>query len=172
MTTKLDQLTSWLKERKITEVECLISDLTGIARGKIGGKAAGMMLAHKILQHALAKDNVDLTLRVLHNQHISIPDSYFIGADVFYEFHQLNDLHDFHNQKYKSHDEIVAEYPQVVRRLPAVVFQRGCSLACATCWPRSGKPLSSCVRLACLRITSAARSPANTTVFSAPTRAR
>ena len=35
MTTKLDQLTSWLKERKITEVECMISDLTGIARGKI-----------------------------------------------------------------------------------------------------------------------------------------
>ena len=35
MSTKLDQLTSWLKERKITEVECLISDLTGIARGKI-----------------------------------------------------------------------------------------------------------------------------------------
>ena len=36
MSTKLDQLTSWLKERKITEVECLISDLTGIARGKAG----------------------------------------------------------------------------------------------------------------------------------------
>ena len=35
MSAKLDQLTSWLKERKITEVECLISDLTGIARGKI-----------------------------------------------------------------------------------------------------------------------------------------
>jgi len=35
MSTKLDQLSSWLKERKITEVECLISDLTGIARGKI-----------------------------------------------------------------------------------------------------------------------------------------
>ena len=35
MSTKLDQLSSWLKERKITEVECLVSDLTGIARGKI-----------------------------------------------------------------------------------------------------------------------------------------
>ena len=35
MTTKIDQLTSWLKEHKITEVECMISDLTGIARGKI-----------------------------------------------------------------------------------------------------------------------------------------
>ena len=35
MSSKLDQLTGWLKEHKITEVECLISDLTGIARGKI-----------------------------------------------------------------------------------------------------------------------------------------
>ena len=36
MSAKLDQLTSWLKERKITEVECLISDLTGIARQEVG----------------------------------------------------------------------------------------------------------------------------------------
>ena len=35
MANQLDQLTQWLKEHKITEVECLISDLTGIARGKI-----------------------------------------------------------------------------------------------------------------------------------------
>lgn len=35
MSNNLDQLTDWLKEHKITEVECLISDLTGITRGKI-----------------------------------------------------------------------------------------------------------------------------------------
>ena len=29
MSNNLDQLTDWLKEHKITEVECLISDLTG-----------------------------------------------------------------------------------------------------------------------------------------------
>ncbi|RFQ10004.1 glutamine synthetase, partial [Pseudomonas sp. ATCC 13867] len=39
MTSKLDQLSSWLKERKITEVECMIADLTGIARGKIAPTA-------------------------------------------------------------------------------------------------------------------------------------
>jgi hypothetical protein len=85
-----------------------------IGRGKIGGKAAGMLLAYKILQHALAEHDVDL------KQCISIPDSYFIGADVFYEFHGRNELHDFHNQKYKTQDEIVAEYPQVVE-----AFTRG-----------------------------------------------
>ena len=35
MSPNLDQLTDWLKEHKITEVECLIGDLTGITRGKI-----------------------------------------------------------------------------------------------------------------------------------------
>ncbi len=35
MSTNLDQLTDWLKEHKITEVECMMSDLTGITRGKI-----------------------------------------------------------------------------------------------------------------------------------------
>ena len=35
MNAPFDQLSAWLKEHKITEVECVISDLTGIARGKI-----------------------------------------------------------------------------------------------------------------------------------------
>ena len=35
MNAPFDQLSTWLKEHKITEVECVISDLTGIARGKI-----------------------------------------------------------------------------------------------------------------------------------------
>jgi len=32
MNAPFDQLSTWLKEHKITEVECVISDLTGIAR--------------------------------------------------------------------------------------------------------------------------------------------
>jgi len=80
-----------------------------IGRGKIGGKAAGMMLAYKIIQRALAESEIEL------EHPINIPDSYFIGSDVFYEFHELNDLHDFHNQKYKAHEEIVREYPRAVQ---------------------------------------------------------
>ncbi|HET6520320.1 MAG TPA: hypothetical protein VFG47_10985, partial [Geminicoccaceae bacterium] len=34
-TTSTDDLTRWLKERRVTEVECLVADLNGIARGKI-----------------------------------------------------------------------------------------------------------------------------------------
>ena len=70
-----------------------------IGNGKIGGKAAGMLLAHKIMQKAAPE---------LAHQ-INLPDSYFIGADVFYDFISLNNLE--YNQKYRSADEIRAEYP-------------------------------------------------------------
>jgi len=30
-----NDLEQWLNERRVTEVECLVPDLTGVARGKI-----------------------------------------------------------------------------------------------------------------------------------------
>jgi hypothetical protein len=77
-----------------------------IGRGKIGGKAAGMMLAWKALQRSDG-DLLDVSDKIV------IPDSYFIGSDVFYDYHSLNRLFDFINQKYKSKEEIEAEYPKV-----------------------------------------------------------
>jgi glutamine synthetase len=64
MSTKLDQLSSWLKERKITEVECMISDLTGIARGKISPTnkfidEKGMRLPESVLLQTVTGDYVD-----------------------------------------------------------------------------------------------------------------
>ncbi len=76
-----------------------------IGRGKIGGKAAGMMLAYKILSLEESNQEMDLKNRVV------IPESYFIGADVVYDFMSLNDLHYLNDQKYKSREEIEAEYP-------------------------------------------------------------
>ena len=78
-----------------------------IGRGKIGGKAAGMMLAWKILQQQDSVDPPDLKNRVV------IPDSYFIGADVYYDFHALNELDEFMNQKYKTQEEIESDYPHI-----------------------------------------------------------
>src|SRR5512137_680626 len=88
-----------------------------IGSGKIGGKAAGMLLAHKILN----TEAPELA------QHVTVPESYFIGADVFYDFISLNNLE--YNQKYKSADQIRAEYP-VIRaeyekgRFPEEVAER------------------------------------------------
>ena len=64
MSTKLDQLSSWLKERKITEVECLISDRTGIARGKISPTnkfldEKGMRLPESVLLQTVTGDYVE-----------------------------------------------------------------------------------------------------------------
>jgi hypothetical protein len=78
-----------------------------IGRGKIGGKAAGMLLAWKILQLADDADEIDV------RQHISIPDSYYIGADVFYDFLSTNGLNRYMNQKYKSREEIEADFSSI-----------------------------------------------------------
>src|SRR5690606_30068486 len=45
---------------------------------------------------------------------IGIPDSYFIGTEVIYEFRLMNGLDHFMNQKYRSLGEIREEYPNVV----------------------------------------------------------
>jgi hypothetical protein len=81
--------------------------LRRIGRGKIGGKAAGMMLAWKILNLPEANQEMDL------KGHAVLPESYFIGADVSYDFVRLNDLHHFIDQKYKTREEIEAEYEQI-----------------------------------------------------------
>jgi hypothetical protein len=78
-----------------------------IGRGKIGGKAAGMMLAYKIL--SLEESNQEMDLQ----SHVVIPESYFVGADVVYDFMSLNDLHHLNDQKYKVREEIEADYPHV-----------------------------------------------------------
>jgi hypothetical protein len=89
-----------------------------IGAGKIGGKAAGMMLAWKILQREDPADGVDLRGRVV------IPDSYFIGADVFYDFHTVNELDEFINQKYKTQEEIEADYAHIQKVYAGGQFPR------------------------------------------------
>lgn len=75
-----------------------------IGQGKIGGKAAGMLLAQRIL-HEVA----DATLLA----HLHIPESYFLGADVMYSYMAFNNLMHWNDQKYKPEDQIRAEYPQI-----------------------------------------------------------
>jgi hypothetical protein len=78
-----------------------------IGRGKIGGKAAGMILAHKVLRREGAKYGIDV------DRCICVPESWFIGSDVFYDFHEANDLFRNMNQKYKKHEQMIADYPAI-----------------------------------------------------------
>ncbi|MBN1266357.1 MAG: PEP/pyruvate-binding domain-containing protein [Anaerolineales bacterium] len=75
-----------------------------IGTGRIGGKAAGMLLAYKILEHT-APD-------LFHT--ISVPRSYFIGAEVFASFLAENGI-DQITRAYSSfsYEQMRADYPAV-----------------------------------------------------------
>jgi len=111
-----------LEEMRVVLIKALISDqlsFVGLAKkwldaddfkfilerrigsGKIGGKAAGMLLAWKILQSA----SPDLG-------QIAMPRSYFIGADVFYDYLAVNKV-EYINQKYKPVEQIRDDYPKI-----------------------------------------------------------
>ncbi len=82
-----------------------------IGTGKIGGKSAGLLLGYKILQNTASEIF----------EKISLPSSYFIGADVFYDFMSGNHL-EFLNQKYKTAEQIREEYPKIQEKYSAARF--------------------------------------------------
>ncbi|HUM72321.1 MAG TPA: PEP/pyruvate-binding domain-containing protein, partial [Chloroflexota bacterium] len=90
-----------------------IDDLRRIYRrriggGKIGGKSAGMTLAWKILRQPPPDGELDL------RELVEIPESFFIGSEVIYDFRLMNNLEWVMNQKYKTLEEIRAEYLAIV----------------------------------------------------------
>ena len=95
-----------------------IHDLSEIQRrkigyGKIGGKAAGMLLAARILND-IGEDDIKDSLR--------IPESYFLGADVMYAFMAYNDLLHWAEQKYKPVEVIHKDYPRIQQEYLAGEF--------------------------------------------------
>ena len=91
-----------------------IGDLAEIRRrkigaGRIGGKAAGIILAQHIL-----KNNPELS----EASFITMPESFYIGSDEMYTFMAVNNLIGWNDQKYKSEEEMRAEYPEDRGRLP------------------------------------------------------
>jgi hypothetical protein len=95
-----------------------INDLMEIRRrklgtGRIGGKTAGMLLAMRILEESGDPDILNC---------LKVPDSYFIGSDVFYTFMSINNLVHWNDQKYKDEAEMRAEYPLIARDFEASEF--------------------------------------------------
>jgi hypothetical protein len=101
-----------------------VDDLKEIRRnkigyGKIGGKAAGMMLAYRILTE-MAPPHVKAAVR--------LPPSYFLASDVFYTFMSTNGLVHWSDQKYKPEEQVRADYPVIQEefaqgRLPDDIFE-------------------------------------------------
>ncbi len=88
-----------------------------VGSGRIGGKAAGMLLARKILELAAEEDMPELK-NVLKDH-----DSYHVGSDVFFEFLLDNDLLYLLSQQYKDRDAIVSEYPKLRKHFLAGSFR-------------------------------------------------
>ena len=92
---------------KIAKKWFQISDLKKISQrkigaGKIGGKAAGMLLAARILSKVAPKDI---------RENIRTPNSYYLGSGVMYDLLENNELMQWIDQKYKSEEQIREEFP-------------------------------------------------------------
>jgi hypothetical protein len=100
-----------LKYIKMARQWFTVADLKEIRRhkigsGKVGGKAAGMLLAMRILKETAPPEIRDS---------FKIPVSYYLGSDVFYNFMALNGLVHWNDQKYKTEDQMRADYPTLRR---------------------------------------------------------
>lgn len=87
---------------------------SGDSRGKLGGKASGMLLAHCILTGAehgtgeLVTDNDTVP-------DVRIPKTWHIASDAILDFIAFNDLEDVLHQKYKPMEEVRRDYPHLIR---------------------------------------------------------
>ena len=98
----------WFKVADLYEIQ-----RRKIGTGKIGGKAAGMLLAARILSE-VADDDI--------RQNIRIPESYFLGADVMYAFMAINGLVHWADQKYKTQEQIRMDYDRIKQEYQDALF--------------------------------------------------
>jgi len=91
-----------LMDRIIMPAEC---------HGKLGGKAAGMLLAHCILGDGSCEKEVDQAQL----SEVKIPRTWHVASDAILDFIAYNDLEDILHQKYKTMDEVRRDYPNIIR---------------------------------------------------------
>ncbi|HSB79327.1 MAG TPA: PEP/pyruvate-binding domain-containing protein [Candidatus Methylomirabilis sp.] len=84
--------------------------------GKLGGKAAGMILAHKILLPTLEKKDPDLETI------LRVPDTWYLNSGVFSEFLDRNNLYLFHTFKYKDRESIEKEFLRIEEKFKSATF--------------------------------------------------
>jgi len=93
------------------------------SHGKLGGKAAGMLLAHCILQNQVTADTPDgvSVAEGLSDREkallgdIRVPRTWHIASDAILNFIFYNDLEEVLHQKYKPINEVRRDYPNIIR---------------------------------------------------------
>ncbi len=115
-----------------------IDDLQQILRhkigyGKIGGKAAGMLLAAAILR-SVGGEKI--------RNGLEVPESYFLGSDLMYTFMTRNGLMKWNRQKYKNEDQMREQYPAICEEYLAGDFPHDILQRLRTMMEKlQGKPL-------------------------------
>lgn len=84
--------------------------------GKLGGKAAGMILAHKILLPTLEKPDAELA------DVVRVPDTWYLNSGVFSEFLDRNNLYVFHSFKYKDRESIEKDFLRIEEQFKFATF--------------------------------------------------
>ncbi len=84
--------------------------------GRLGGKAAGMILAYKILLPLLEKHDPEM------EQYVRIPETWYLNSGVFSEFLDRNNLYLFHTFKYKTREEIEREFLHIEEKFKYATF--------------------------------------------------
>jgi pyruvate, water dikinase len=77
------------------------------SHGKLGGKSAGLFLAHRIIRQEAR------TSEILRD--VVTPNTWYITSDALLSFITFNDLEELVEHKYREIDEIRREYPQIVQ---------------------------------------------------------
>ncbi len=75
--------------------------------GKIGGKAAGLLLASKIILPRLLERDPDF------ERHVTVPESYYFNSGILSDFMDYNCLYSFSSRKYQSREDIAENYRNI-----------------------------------------------------------
>jgi pyruvate,water dikinase len=86
------------------------------SHGKLGGKGAGLLLSHWVLEQ-IGKQETDLPVG-----EVRVPKTWYVASDGILEFISHNDLEDVINQKFKEIDEVRREYPNIVQLFKSSPF--------------------------------------------------
>ncbi len=93
----------------IRDVDEMLSSSFSTPRrpGKIGGKATGLLIAHKILLPRLMDRDPEL------EKYVTVPDSYYFNSGIFSDFTDYNGLYSFYSQKYNTYEAIEENYRHI-----------------------------------------------------------
>ncbi len=116
MTDQLDFIAVAKKFVRIRDFQYVLDHMIPTAgnQGRIGGKAAGLMLARSILIRAARQGRFE--------GEFSIPESFFLPSNGILEFIELNGLEEIINLKYGTMEEIREEFPLVERLFKSGTF--------------------------------------------------